>query len=175
MSKHIAVRYHYIRDLQETGVIDVDYISTTDQRADMLTKNLGRVQLERLRGMVMSVVGAPASTAFFPVFGNRRSRRRCLGATGRGGCLGGSSLLIVVALRRRRDHVTCPVGVPCGPVVNAFYFNHIHIIISQTRESNPGTFSLGRDREKTKTHKRVFPELPCSGVPKQRVLSLIHI
>ena len=54
MSKHIAVQYHYIRDLQDTGVIDVDYISTTDQRADMLTKNLGRVQLERLRGMVMS-------------------------------------------------------------------------------------------------------------------------
>ena len=54
MSKHIAVRYHYIRDLQETGVIDVDYISTTDQRADILTKNLGRVQLERLRVMVMS-------------------------------------------------------------------------------------------------------------------------
>ena len=54
MSKHIAVRYHYIRDLQETGVIDVDYISTEHQRADMLTKNLPRVRLERMRQMVMS-------------------------------------------------------------------------------------------------------------------------
>ena len=54
MSKHIAVRYHYIRDLQETGTVDVDYIPSEDQLADMLTKNLARVKLEKMRSKVMS-------------------------------------------------------------------------------------------------------------------------
>jgi hypothetical protein len=39
-TKHIAVKYHYIRDLVEKGIIDLIYISTLDQKADGLTKAL---------------------------------------------------------------------------------------------------------------------------------------
>lgn len=39
-SKHIEVKYHYIRELCEAGVIVPTYISTTDNLADLLTKAL---------------------------------------------------------------------------------------------------------------------------------------
>jgi len=39
-TKHIDVRYHFIRQTQETGVIDVQYINTINQLADILTKAL---------------------------------------------------------------------------------------------------------------------------------------
>lgn len=41
-TKHIAVRYHYIRDLINNGIIELIYIPTEDQKADGLTKPLGR-------------------------------------------------------------------------------------------------------------------------------------
>ena len=46
-TKHVDVRHHYIRHLEEAGCIKVVYISTKKQRADMLTKNLPRVQLAK--------------------------------------------------------------------------------------------------------------------------------
>lgn len=39
-SKHIDVRYHHIRDLQKRKILDVKYINTVDQTADMFTKAL---------------------------------------------------------------------------------------------------------------------------------------
>jgi hypothetical protein len=39
-SKHIELRYHFIRDCIEKGFIDADYINTKDQLADILTKTL---------------------------------------------------------------------------------------------------------------------------------------
>ena len=41
-TKHIAVRYHYIRDLINNGILELVYIPTEDQKADGLTKPLGR-------------------------------------------------------------------------------------------------------------------------------------
>ena len=41
-SKHIDIRYHYIRDCVEEGKIEVNYICTDDQLVDILTKSLGR-------------------------------------------------------------------------------------------------------------------------------------
>ena len=45
-TKHIDVKYHHIRDLQEAGVINVTHIRTKDQLADLFTKGLeaGRFQ-----------------------------------------------------------------------------------------------------------------------------------
>jgi hypothetical protein len=40
LTKHIDIKYHHIRDLQEMGVIDVIHISTKDQLADLFTKGL---------------------------------------------------------------------------------------------------------------------------------------
>ncbi|WVZ97952.1 hypothetical protein U9M48_043448 [Paspalum notatum var. saurae] len=54
-SKHIRVRYHFIRDCWEEGSIKARYINTKDQLADLLTKPLGRIKFLELRsrtGMV---------------------------------------------------------------------------------------------------------------------------
>jgi hypothetical protein len=54
-SKHIEVRYHYIRSCIENGTVEVQYIGTKDQLADALTKALGRVRLQKLREKIKIV------------------------------------------------------------------------------------------------------------------------
>ena len=56
-SKHIRVRYHFIRGCLEDGSIKPSYINTKDQLADLLTKPLGRIKFLELcsrTGMVQS-------------------------------------------------------------------------------------------------------------------------
>lgn len=50
-TKHIHARYHFIRECIEAGDVRVLHVSTKDMLADMLTKPLARVLLERHRGM----------------------------------------------------------------------------------------------------------------------------
>ncbi len=40
-SKHIDVRYHYIRECVDEDKIIIDYTTTEEQLADILTKALG--------------------------------------------------------------------------------------------------------------------------------------
>jgi hypothetical protein len=47
-SKHIRVRYHFIRCCFEEGSFKVCYINTKDQLADLLTKPLGRIKFLEL-------------------------------------------------------------------------------------------------------------------------------
>ena len=54
-SKHIEIPYHYVRDMVERKVIQLEYVSTNDQTADILTKPLSRIKVEHFRkklGMV---------------------------------------------------------------------------------------------------------------------------
>jgi hypothetical protein len=51
-SKHIELRYHFIRDYIEKGLIDAKYINTKDQLADILTKALRRVKFQELRSRI---------------------------------------------------------------------------------------------------------------------------
>jgi hypothetical protein len=46
-SKHIALRYHYIRQLVQDGLIKVRYQPTAQQPADLFTKQLGRLLFHR--------------------------------------------------------------------------------------------------------------------------------
>jgi hypothetical protein len=48
-SKHIDIRYHFIRECVEQGRVGIDYIRTNDQLADVLTKALGRLVFQGLR------------------------------------------------------------------------------------------------------------------------------
>ena len=48
-SKHIDVKYHYIRECIEEGRVDVEPINNKLQLADILTKALGRDQFVELR------------------------------------------------------------------------------------------------------------------------------
>jgi hypothetical protein len=41
-SKYIEIRYHFIRDYVQRGVVELQYISTGEQFEDILTKALGR-------------------------------------------------------------------------------------------------------------------------------------
>jgi hypothetical protein len=47
--RHILVKYHYLRDLHDQEVIKLQYLKTTDQIADLMTKPTSRAILLRLR------------------------------------------------------------------------------------------------------------------------------
>ena len=48
-SKHIEIRYFYIRDMMQKGFIKLQYVSTDEQVADVMTKPLSRVKFEHFR------------------------------------------------------------------------------------------------------------------------------
>jgi hypothetical protein len=49
MSKHIEIKYHYIRDMVQKGAVKLQYVATEEQREDVLTKTLSRVMFEYFR------------------------------------------------------------------------------------------------------------------------------
>jgi hypothetical protein len=51
-SKHIDLRYHFIRNCLAEGTASATYINTVDQLADILTKALGRVKFQELRATI---------------------------------------------------------------------------------------------------------------------------
>ena len=51
-TKHIDIKYHFIRDLVEAGRIKLTYCASEDMVADMLTKGLRIQQFEKLRRMI---------------------------------------------------------------------------------------------------------------------------
>eukprot|EP00903_Cladosiphon_okamuranus_P021398 g19668.t1 len=54
-SKHIDVRFHFIRELFKSGRITIEFVPTEEQHADMLTKVLGRAKLEKHRRFLMNL------------------------------------------------------------------------------------------------------------------------
>ena len=48
-SKHIEIRYHFIRDLVEERVVCLEFIHTDNQKADIFTKPLNSPWFESLR------------------------------------------------------------------------------------------------------------------------------
>ena len=48
-SKHIEIKYQYIRDMVEKGAVELLYIAPEQQIADVLTKPLSRLKLEYFR------------------------------------------------------------------------------------------------------------------------------
>jgi len=51
-SKHIDVRFHFLRDLCKDGVIDVIYCKREEQIAYIMTKPLKTAVFEKLRSML---------------------------------------------------------------------------------------------------------------------------
>lgn len=51
-SKHIDIRFHFIHDCIEKGVIVIKHISTGEQRADILTKAMTTSKFERMRDLL---------------------------------------------------------------------------------------------------------------------------
>jgi hypothetical protein len=48
-SKHIDIRYHFIRDCVQRGAVRLDYIQTDEQMEDIFTKALSRQKFEKFR------------------------------------------------------------------------------------------------------------------------------
>ena len=57
-TKHIEIRYHFIRDLVERKIMCLEYIPTKRQNADIFTKSLDRSKFETLR-QVIGVIMCP--------------------------------------------------------------------------------------------------------------------
>ncbi|GJV79164.1 uncharacterized mitochondrial protein-like protein [Tanacetum coccineum] len=51
-SKHIDIRYHFIRECVENGEITVSHVCGKKQKADILTKALARVKHEEMRSLI---------------------------------------------------------------------------------------------------------------------------
>ena len=51
-TKHIEIRYHFIRDLVEREIVYLEYIPTERQNADIFTKPLNRSKFETLRQVI---------------------------------------------------------------------------------------------------------------------------
>ena len=58
-SKHIELKYHFIRDCVEAKKVELEFVRTDHQLADMLTKPLGRVRLAELRTSIGMVEVSP--------------------------------------------------------------------------------------------------------------------
>jgi hypothetical protein len=54
-SKHIDIKFHFIRECVERGDIYLEHVGTGDELADILTKPLGRLQFQELRGSIRVV------------------------------------------------------------------------------------------------------------------------
>jgi hypothetical protein len=48
-TKHIDIRYHFLRDHQQMGDIEIPYVNTKDQLADIFTKPLDEKTFSKLR------------------------------------------------------------------------------------------------------------------------------
>jgi hypothetical protein len=48
-TKHISIRYHFLRDHQQKGDIEIAYINTKEQLADIFTKPLDEQTFNKLR------------------------------------------------------------------------------------------------------------------------------
>ena len=44
--KHIEIKYHYIRDMVQRGIVNIQYVAADEHIADVLTKPLARVNFE---------------------------------------------------------------------------------------------------------------------------------
>ena len=51
-SKHIDVKFHFLRDCVDGGQIVIEFVKTGRQLTDVLTKPLGRLRLIELKEMI---------------------------------------------------------------------------------------------------------------------------
>ena len=51
-TKHIDIKYHFVREAVETNCVNVKYCPTEDMTADIMTKSLPRPKFEKLRTML---------------------------------------------------------------------------------------------------------------------------
>ena len=48
-SKHIKIKYHYMRDIMQRGAVKLQYVAIEEQIVDVLMKPLARLKFEYFR------------------------------------------------------------------------------------------------------------------------------
>jgi len=61
-TKHVQIKYHFIREQLKNGIIDLQYIGTENQLADILTKPLETNRFQSLRDQ-MGIIDVKGSSA----------------------------------------------------------------------------------------------------------------
>ena len=51
-SKHIHRRFHFIRECVENEQVEMEHVPGNEQRADILTKSLGRIKFKEMRSLI---------------------------------------------------------------------------------------------------------------------------
>jgi hypothetical protein len=51
-SKHIDIKFHFIRECCDRTLIDVEFVGIELQLSDILTKALGHTRFQELRGLI---------------------------------------------------------------------------------------------------------------------------
>ena len=51
-SKHIHTRYNFIKECVEKRLLEVEHIPDNEQKADILTKSLGRTKFKEMRDLI---------------------------------------------------------------------------------------------------------------------------
>lgn len=51
-SKHMHSRYHFIRECVEKKLLEVEHVPGSEQKADILTKALGRIKYKEMRELI---------------------------------------------------------------------------------------------------------------------------
>ena len=60
-TKHIAIKYHYVRELVEDKQVKMEYVSSKEQIANIFTKALPKDAFEYLRGKLGVITLAKAT------------------------------------------------------------------------------------------------------------------
>ena len=55
-TRHIGVQHHFLRDLVDSGLVCLEWVSTNDMVADIFTKALDKRAFERIRSAIMDNV-----------------------------------------------------------------------------------------------------------------------
>ena len=58
-TKHIDVRLHFVRDLAEQGILDIEYVPTWKQVADAMTKALPLKDFLKFRDLLLGQKDTP--------------------------------------------------------------------------------------------------------------------
>ena len=56
-SKHLNVRYFYIKDCLDKGYLKLEYCHTDDMIADLMTKPLNGMKFRKFRRMILNEIG----------------------------------------------------------------------------------------------------------------------
>ena len=62
-TKHIDIRHHYVRENVQSGAVELTWVSTSDQLADILTKAMGTTKLIEMRSKLL--ISFKISLSFF--------------------------------------------------------------------------------------------------------------